>query len=237
VLFFAPRPLTEVVGQPPIRYARRGRLSHPDPHGSPDRTPIKVGEVWEYPVTGERATILERPWNNPAGPRDRRVDCSRWDACCRRTPPFSHCGAIHRAGGRVDREAQQADEHSALRRNGRHQSRRMARLVECKHARRAGTGGHHTRRAVRAHDRSLLRPSTVRAHRPQGHTVSAATRTECAGVQCCDRLRFASAGGATPDLWRTRTDRALARLSRNVPAALAHRADASDLAAGGKGEE
>jgi quercetin dioxygenase-like cupin family protein len=42
-------------------------MSHPDPHGPPDRTPIKVGEVWENPVTGERATILERPWDNPAG--------------------------------------------------------------------------------------------------------------------------------------------------------------------------
>ena len=41
--------------------------SHPDPHGSPDRTPIRVGEVWENPVTGERATILERPWDHPAG--------------------------------------------------------------------------------------------------------------------------------------------------------------------------
>jgi quercetin dioxygenase-like cupin family protein len=44
-----------------------GRLSHPDPHGPPDRTPIEVGEVWENPVTRERATILERPWDNPEG--------------------------------------------------------------------------------------------------------------------------------------------------------------------------
>jgi hypothetical protein len=42
-------------------------MSHPDPHGPPDRTPIRVGEVWENPVTRERATILERPWDNPAG--------------------------------------------------------------------------------------------------------------------------------------------------------------------------
>jgi quercetin dioxygenase-like cupin family protein len=42
-------------------------MSHPDPNGPPDRTPIKVGEVWENPVTRERATILERPWDNPAG--------------------------------------------------------------------------------------------------------------------------------------------------------------------------
>jgi quercetin dioxygenase-like cupin family protein len=40
---------------------------HPEPHGPPDRTPIEVGEVWENPVTRERAAILERPWDNPAG--------------------------------------------------------------------------------------------------------------------------------------------------------------------------
>jgi len=41
-------------------------MSHPDPNGPPDRRPIKVGEVWENPVTGERLVILERPWDNPA---------------------------------------------------------------------------------------------------------------------------------------------------------------------------
>jgi quercetin dioxygenase-like cupin family protein len=42
-------------------------MSHPDPHGPSDRRPIQVGEIWENPVTRERATILERPWDNPAG--------------------------------------------------------------------------------------------------------------------------------------------------------------------------
>ena len=42
-------------------------MSHPDPHGTPDRTPIRVGEVWENPVTGERGTILELPWASPDG--------------------------------------------------------------------------------------------------------------------------------------------------------------------------
>jgi quercetin dioxygenase-like cupin family protein len=42
-------------------------MSHPDPHGPPDRTPIQVGEVWENPVTRERGTILELPWANPEG--------------------------------------------------------------------------------------------------------------------------------------------------------------------------
>lgn len=40
-------------------------MSHPDPNGSPDRTPIRIGEVFENPRTGERATILELPFTNP----------------------------------------------------------------------------------------------------------------------------------------------------------------------------
>jgi quercetin dioxygenase-like cupin family protein len=42
-------------------------MSHPDPDGPPDLTPIQVGEVWENPVSRERATILELPYTNPAG--------------------------------------------------------------------------------------------------------------------------------------------------------------------------
>ncbi|PYX56050.1 MAG: hypothetical protein DMG76_16135 [Acidobacteria bacterium] len=41
-------------------------MAHPDPNGPPDRRPIKVGEVWEHPVSWERSVILERPWDNPA---------------------------------------------------------------------------------------------------------------------------------------------------------------------------
>ena len=35
-------------------------MSHPDPHGPPDRTPIEVGEVWENPVTGEPPLAVQR---------------------------------------------------------------------------------------------------------------------------------------------------------------------------------
>jgi len=42
-------------------------MRHPDPNGPPDRTQIEVGEVWVNPVTRERATILERTWDNPDG--------------------------------------------------------------------------------------------------------------------------------------------------------------------------
>lgn len=42
-------------------------MSHPDPRGAPDLAPIVVGEVWENPVTRERATVVELPWENPDG--------------------------------------------------------------------------------------------------------------------------------------------------------------------------
>jgi quercetin dioxygenase-like cupin family protein len=42
-------------------------MSHPDPNGPRDLTPIQVGEVWENPVSGERAAILELPWTNAEG--------------------------------------------------------------------------------------------------------------------------------------------------------------------------
>ncbi len=44
-------------------------MSHPDADAPPDRTPIQIGEVWENPTTGERATIIELPHQNP----ERRV--------------------------------------------------------------------------------------------------------------------------------------------------------------------
>jgi quercetin dioxygenase-like cupin family protein len=42
-------------------------MSHPDPAAAPDTRPIEPGEVWENPVTLERAVIVEVPWLNEAG--------------------------------------------------------------------------------------------------------------------------------------------------------------------------
>lgn len=42
-------------------------MSHPDPYGPPDLRPFRVGDVLENPVTKERATILELPFQNPDG--------------------------------------------------------------------------------------------------------------------------------------------------------------------------
>jgi quercetin dioxygenase-like cupin family protein len=42
-------------------------VSHPTPDPAPDLAPIRVGEVWENPVTRERVKFLELPWHNPEG--------------------------------------------------------------------------------------------------------------------------------------------------------------------------
>lgn len=42
-------------------------MSHPDPAAPPDLRPIEAGEIWENPVTRERATLIEAPWWNPEG--------------------------------------------------------------------------------------------------------------------------------------------------------------------------
>jgi quercetin dioxygenase-like cupin family protein len=42
-------------------------VSHPDPSAPPDLRPIELGEVFENPVTRERAVILELPWQNREG--------------------------------------------------------------------------------------------------------------------------------------------------------------------------
>jgi quercetin dioxygenase-like cupin family protein len=42
-------------------------MSHPDPNAPPDLRPVELGEIWENPVTRERALILELPHTNPEG--------------------------------------------------------------------------------------------------------------------------------------------------------------------------
>ena len=42
-------------------------MSHPDPAGAPDTRPIEPGEVFENPVTLERAVLIEAPWCNSEG--------------------------------------------------------------------------------------------------------------------------------------------------------------------------
>jgi quercetin dioxygenase-like cupin family protein len=42
-------------------------VSHPDPSAPPDLRPIERGEIFENPVTRERAVIIELPWQNKQG--------------------------------------------------------------------------------------------------------------------------------------------------------------------------
>jgi quercetin dioxygenase-like cupin family protein len=49
------------------RFWHDPRVSHPDPSAPVDRQPIEPGEVWENPVTRERAVIVDVPWQNTEG--------------------------------------------------------------------------------------------------------------------------------------------------------------------------
>lgn len=42
-------------------------MSHPDPGAPPDLRRLQRGEILENLVTGERATVLELPWDSPDG--------------------------------------------------------------------------------------------------------------------------------------------------------------------------
>jgi hypothetical protein len=50
-----------------LSWAQDARVSHPDPAAAPDTRPLEPGEVWENPVTLERAVLVEAPWWNDAG--------------------------------------------------------------------------------------------------------------------------------------------------------------------------
>jgi quercetin dioxygenase-like cupin family protein len=65
----ARRTTTELV-QPLASTSNAGRfvpMSHPDPNAPPDLTPIQIGEIWENPITRERATILKLSHQNAEG--------------------------------------------------------------------------------------------------------------------------------------------------------------------------
>jgi hypothetical protein len=65
-------------------------MSHPDPDAAPDLTPIRLGEVWENPFTGERATIRELPFTI------RKVARARAAGPVRRAPSGSTAIRIER---------------------------------------------------------------------------------------------------------------------------------------------
>ena len=94
-------------------------MSHPDPHGQPGRTPIRVGEVWENPVTRERATILERPWDNPSGRATAELTVL---VGARVVGEHFHPALVEQftvLEGELTGEARRADQHSLSGRDGR----------------------------------------------------------------------------------------------------------------------
>jgi quercetin dioxygenase-like cupin family protein len=140
-------------------------MSHPERHGPPDRTPIQVGEVWEDPVTRERATILERPWDNPAG----RVTAELTALVGARVfAEHQHPALVEQFTVLEGELTVKREEHTSILHQGETAViepgvwhdwwNAGVRDARC-------TGGGHTRRTVRAYDRDLLRPRAPRAHR------------------------------------------------------------------------
>src|SRR5438046_2963266 len=209
-------------------------MSHPDPHGPPDFTPIQIGEIWENPATGERATILELPWKNPEGRASAELTALAG----------ARVMGEHRHPALVERFTVVEGELT-LKRNGQtgilHQGETAG----------IGPGVWHdwwnasnrdarVRVEITPGERFVHMIETFFGLARLGYTDSngpalpAATRAMCARVQRRARVPFAAAGAATHDLCCARIDRALARLSRHVPAVLAHRAGAQDVAPASK---
>jgi hypothetical protein len=120
---------------------RANGMSHPDPYGPPDRTPIQIGEVWETPITGEYAKILELPYRNPEG---RAVAELLARVGARVAGEHRHPGIVERFTvrrsesrlGRCDRKARRPDKHSSPRGECHYRTGYMARLVERERPRR-----------------------------------------------------------------------------------------------------
>ena len=68
-------------------------MSHPDPNGPPDLTPIRIGEIWENPASREQVRIVELSHSNP----ERRATAELTALYGQRLP------AEHRHPGLVER--------------------------------------------------------------------------------------------------------------------------------------
>ena len=68
-------------------------MSHPDPDGPPDLTPIEVGDMLDNPVTGEYTAALELPWETPDGRASAELNAL---AGARVTGEHRHPGIVER---------------------------------------------------------------------------------------------------------------------------------------------
>jgi quercetin dioxygenase-like cupin family protein len=115
------------------------RVSHPDPHGPPDLTPIRVGEVWENPVTRERATILELPYQNPESRATAELTAL---VGARVVGEHRHPAIVERFTALEGELTLKLDGQTSILREGESAvigGGRVARLVECQRPRRAGS--------------------------------------------------------------------------------------------------
>src|SRR6266566_3641475 len=159
-------------------------MSHPDPNGPPDHTPIHVGGIWENPVTRERATILELPNDNPDG---------------RATAELTAL-----VGARVMGEHR----HPAL----------VERFTVLEGELTVKLAGQTT--VLREDNTAVVEPGVWH------DWWNASDRQDAR-----DRVPLAAAGGATHALWRPGSHCTLARLPRDIPAALPYGSCATDVAA------
>ena len=194
-------------------------MSHPDPDGPADLTPIEVGEVWTNPVTGDRATFLELPSTNPDG------RCSSELTALVGAP-----GGEHRHPTVVERftvlegeltlkvdgqtsvlgKGETATIDAGVWHESWNASDRDAQMrVELT------PGGPDD-----PHGRDHVGARTSRTHERRGNAGSTAAGADRARVQRRPRLPLAAVAGSACALRRPRTDCALARLSRDLPAAL-----------------
>jgi quercetin dioxygenase-like cupin family protein len=203
-------------------------MSHPHPNGPADLTPVQVGESIENPVTGERGKILELPYRNPEGRATveltalagaRVVGEHRHPAIRERFTVLEGELTVKREGATsILREGETAVIEPNVWHDWWNASDRDA-LVHAEI-----TPGERF-----AHMIETLFGLAPRAHGRQGQAGSAAAGAVRAGVRRRDRVPLATACGAAGDLRRALSDRSLARLSRDLPADLAHGAGASDV--------
>jgi len=204
-------------------------MSHPDPYGPPDRTPIQIGEVWENPITSEYAKILELPYRNPQG---RAVAELLTRVGARVAGEHRHPGIVERftvLEGELT--VKRADQTSILRQG-------ESAIIEpgiWHHWWNASDKDARVRVEVTPGERfahmieTLFGLARLGAYRRQGYTASIAARTGCTRVQRRDRFPFATTGSAARAFWCAHSDCALARLSRDIPSAVPNRAGAANV--------
>src|SRR4051812_41157167 len=181
-------------------------MSHPDPYAPADRTPIQIGEVWENPRTGERATILELPHQN----LERRVTAELLALVGARVI------GEHRHPALVERFTVLEGELT-MKRGGQTSTLRQGEtaIVEPNVWHdwwNASDRDARVRVEVTPGERFGHMIETLFGLARLGHTdmkryaESAAARTGRAGVQGCDRFPFAAIGSAACAVWRSRPD-------------------------------